>query len=222
MKPKEYVKKYQTNWDRADFIRDLAADLTAQIEFHKTKQWSRVVFDNICKQMYDKYRSISFSVKQADSTLWQSFNEGIMEKILWKEFGEEIKAEQRQKAEWKKEREADERRWKARYSNPGNAFRQAAAMHFLFMMMGLGQTPIPITAFQRLEVNPDGATEETVTVAFRKLSKIYHPDIQGTGNKDIFVEIMEAREKVLSYLAEKAEQTTRKPQLWTEPAEETL
>lgn len=65
-------------------------------------------------------------------------------------------------------------------------------------LLNLIKSPTPTSSFAVLELSVD-AKEDEVKTAFRKLSLQHHPDKGGNAEK--FTEIVEAKNKVMSYLS---------------------
>lgn len=195
MKTKEYVLKYKLNesskFNHKDFISDITFDFISLLEVgNATKNIKG--FENAVRALRTKWDAINNkTVGQLPDKLWNYFYATVIAKMRNELFPSEMERRQKEYEERKKRQEEYRRFNDDIYSGFG--------FNFWDYLLGslLTMDTCPVNSFETLGLSKD-ATSEEVNVAFRKLSMIHHPD-KG-GNNDKFIEIVEAKNKCLTYL----------------------
>ena len=151
-----------------------------------------VRFENAVRALRTKWDAINNkTVGQLPDKLWNYFYATVIAKMRNELFPSEMERRQKEYEERKKRQEEYRRFNDDIYSGFG--------FNFWDYLLGslLTMDTCPVNSFETLGLSKD-ATSEEVNVAFRKLSMIHHPD-KG-GNNDKFIEIVEAKNKCLTYL----------------------
>lgn len=216
MKPKEYVSKYHMdvneNFDHSMFVADLTVDFQSVIEYQKTVgQYSLSHFENIVKQIKQKFDSISYKSKMGIEKwdkLWKFFYASVVVKVRDADFGEQIRKQKEDKhEEWRSRND-----WKNfNYGDYGGRFFKDDIFERIFSSFfgfGFGSSFAsdsfdlhvgpPVKEFGELGLVPETATIEDVNIAFRKLALLHHPDKGGDASK--FQTIMESKNRCIMYL----------------------
>lgn len=195
MKTKEYVLKYKLNesskFNHKDFISDITFDFISLLEVgNATKNIKG--FENAVRALRTKWDAINNkTVGQLPDKLWNYFYATVIAKMRNELFPSEMERRQKEYEERKKRQEEYRRFNDDIYSGFG--------FNFWDYLLGslLTMDTCPVHSFETLGLSKD-ATPDDVNVTFRKLSMLHHPD-KG-GNHDKFIEIVEAKNKCLTYL----------------------
>ena len=193
MKTKEYVTKYNLSqsdkFNHNEFVSDLANDLLTALEVGKGKENIKG-FNNAVNAIKMKFDAINNKTLGNIEKIWGFFFATVVVKLKEELFPEFVKAqnEQREKAKLQYE---ERKRFEDSYDDFFFWGRMAG-------LLNLFKSPIPTSSFAVLELSVD-AKEDEVKTAFRKLSLQHHPDKGGSNEK--FLEIVEAKNKVMSYLS---------------------
>ena len=192
MNTKEYVTKYKLNvsdnkFDHSEFIADLTNDFITLLEVgNSTKNFKG--YENAVRAIRMKWDGINNkTVGNLPDKLWNYFYATVIAKTKEELFPEEI-AKQKEVNEQK--RKEWEQRKKMREQDDSFFWR------FLFLD-GLMRSRVPSDSYSVLGLQTN-ATAEEVAKKYRELSIKHHPD-KG-GNKETFIQITEAKNKILAYL----------------------
>ncbi len=192
MNTKEYVTKYKLNvsdnkFDHSEFVADLTNDFITLLEVgNSTKNFKG--YENAVRAIRMKWDGINNkTVGNLPDKLWNYFYATVIAKTKEELFPEEI-AKQKEVNEQK--RKEWEQRKKMREQDDSFFWR------FLFLD-GLMRSRVPSDSYSVLGLQTN-ATAEEVAKKYRELSIKHHPD-KG-GNKETFIQITEAKNKILSYL----------------------
>lgn len=219
MKPKEYISKYKMDvsehFDHSMFVADLTVDLQSQIEYQKSVgQYALPHFENIVKQIKQKFDSISYKAKmpiEKWDKLWKFFYASVVVKVRDADFAEEIQKRRDEKRKrWEWENNLNFNPSTGGYGGYSNFREDVFARIFREFFFGgfkkegfttnsfsLHVGP-PVKEFGELGLVPEKATVEDVNREFRKLALQYHPDKGGDAER--FRIIMEAKNRCLMYL----------------------
>lgn len=192
MNTKEYVTKYKLNvqdnkFNHNDFISDLTNDFITLLEVgNSTKNFKG--YENAVRAIRMKWDAINNkTVGNLPDKLWNFFYATVIVKTKEELFPEEI-AKQKEFNEQKRKEWEERKRWREREDS----------FFWSFLFLGaMTKKPVPTQSYSVLELHTD-STEEQVIKKYRELSIKHHPD-KG-GNKEKFIEITEAKNKILSYL----------------------
>jgi hypothetical protein len=192
MNTKEYVTKYKLNvqdnkFNHTDFVSDLTNDFITLLEVgNSTKNFKG--YENAVRAIRMKWDAINNkTVGCLPDKLWNFFYATVIAKTKEELFPEEI-AKQKEFNEQKRKEWEERKRWREREDS----------FFWSFLFLGaMTKKPVPTESYSVLELQTD-ATEEQVIKKYRELSIKHHPD-KG-GNKEKFIEITEAKNKILSYL----------------------
>ncbi len=192
MNTKEYVTKYKLNvqdnkFNHNDFISDLTNDFITLLEVgNSTKNFKG--YENAVRAILMKWDAINNkTVGNLPDKLWNFFYATVIVKTKEELFPEEI-AKQKEFNEQKRKEWEERKRWREREDS----------FFWSFLFLGaMTKKPVPTQSYSVLELHTD-STEEQVIKKYRELSIKHHPD-KG-GNKEKFIEITEAKNKILSYL----------------------
>lgn len=193
MKTQEYVRKYSLNksdkFNHNEFVSDLANDLLTLLEVGKGRENIKG-FNNAVNAIKMKFDAINNKTLGNIEKIWGFFFATVVVKLKEELFPEFVKAQNEQREKAKRQYE-ERRRFEDSYDD------------FLFWgrmagLLNLFKSPIPSSSFAVLGLSTE-AKEDEVKSAFRKLSLQHHPDKGGSNEK--FLEIVEAKNKVMSYLS---------------------
>jgi hypothetical protein len=213
MKPNEYVKKYNLEnseyFDHSSLVSDLTIDFQSLIEFQKTVgQYSYSHFENIVKQIHQKFNSISLKSKMVQdkwNNLWNFFYASVVVKVRDVDFGEFLNKQKKAKQEDWRSRNS----WRSYYGS-GNDFKANFTFDFseffnqFFeenIINNIIKNIVPVNDFLELGLVAETSTVDDVKSQFRKLSIQYHPDKGGSTQK--FQSILESKNRCLMYLQKK-------------------
>lgn len=191
MNTKEYVTKYKLNvsnqFNHNEFVADLTNDFITLLEVgNSTKHFKG--YENAVRAIRMKWDAINNkTVNCLPDKLWNYFYATVIAKTKEELFPEQV-AKQKEINEQKK-REWEERK---RMREQDDGFFWS----FLFLD-SLMRSRVPSDSYAVLGLNTN-ATSEEVTKKYRELSIKHHPD-KG-GNKETFIQITEAKNKILAYL----------------------
>lgn len=191
MNTKEYVTKYKlnvgNNFNHNEFIADLTNDFITLLEVgNSTKNFKG--YENAVRAIRMKWDAINNkTVNCLPDKLWNYFYATVIAKTKEELFPEQV-AKQKEINEQKK-REWEERK---RMREQDDSF----FWRFLFLD-GLMRSRVPSDSYSVLGLQTN-ATAEEVAKKYRELSIKHHPD-KG-GNKETFIQITEAKNKILAYL----------------------
>lgn len=191
MNTKEYVTKYKLNvsnqFNHNEFVADLTNDFITLLEVgNSTKNFKG--YENAVRAIRMKWDAINNkTVNCLPDKLWNYFYATVIAKTKEELFPEQV-AKQKEINE-KKRREWEERK---RMREQDDGFFWS----FLFLD-SLMRSRVPSDSYAVLGLNTN-ATSEEVTKKYRELSIKHHPD-KG-GNKETFIQITEAKNKILAYL----------------------
>lgn len=191
MNTKEYVTKYKLNvsnqFNHNEFVADLTNDFITLLEVgNSTKNFKG--YENAVRAIRMKWDGINNkTVGNLPDKLWNYFYATVIAKTKEELFPEQV-AKQKEINE-KKRREWEERK---RMREQDDGFFWS----FLFLD-SLMRSRVPSDSYAVLGLNTN-ATSEEVTKKYRELSIKHHPD-KG-GNKETFIQITEAKNKILAYL----------------------
>lgn len=191
MNTKEYVTKYKLNisnqFNHNEFVADLTNDFITLLEVgNSTKHFKG--YENAVRAIRMKWDAINNkTVNCLPDKLWNYFYATVIVKTKEELFPEQV-AKQKELNEQKR-REWEERK---RMREQDDSF----FWRFLFLD-SLMRSRVPSDSYAVLGLNTD-ATSEEVTKKYRELSIKHHPD-KG-GNKETFIQITEAKNKILAYL----------------------
>lgn len=195
MKTKEYIKKYKLNqsdkFNHSEFVKDLSIDFLSLLEIGKDQE-NLKGFENAVRAIRMKFDAINNKTSGIiPEKLWKYFFATVIVKFREKLFPEQMK-------QIREEREERKKIYEERKKLEQQRFNIFDDMFFFSIMADLFKSKIPEKSFQILELKSDAKIED-VKKQYRKLSLIHHPDKNGNQNK--FIEITEAKNKCLSYLA---------------------
>ena len=203
MKPKEYVRKYKLNIDdnfnHNEFINDFTHDFLSLIELCRTsKDWNYTKFKNCMSQIRDKWDRIHRKTNgQLPEKLWKYFYATIVGPMRDKEFPDWNKKKTNPWDEWQKKQSY----FGGNYSNYSNFFNEA--IHNLLSML-IGNNSKPENKYYNiLQIDLEEESIEVVKKSYKILAKTYHPDCGGNAKQ--FLEITEAKNRILEYLKNKGE-----------------
>jgi len=218
MKPKEFVSKYKMDvnehFDHSMFVADLAIDFQSSIKYQKSVgQYTLSHFENIVKQIKQKFDSISYKSKMGIENwdkLWKFFYASVVVKARDADFGEQIRNQKQAKQEEWQRRNA----WKGAfyggtYTDSSFGFDNLFSRMFReffsgaysdFFMGGLSgnvyKPIIPTKEFAELGI-PETSSVDEINTAFRKMALIHHPDKGGDSGK--FQSILESKNRCIMY-----------------------
>ncbi len=192
MKTKDYVKKYNlekgTKFNHQDFVSDLSFDLLTLLEVGKGRENVKG-FDNAVNAIKMKFDAINNKTVGDISKIWGYFFATVVVKLKAELFPDFVKMKQ-------EERDKRKREWEERKRWEESAF--GFDDWFNSILSSLVRQQIPTSSFQVLGLETTASLED-VKNAYRKLSIQHHPD-KG-GNSDKFIEITEAKNKLIAYLS---------------------
>lgn len=195
MKTQEYVRKYSLNksdkFNHNEFVSDLANDLLTLLEVGKGKEEIKG-FNNAVNAIKMKFDAINNKTLGNIEKIWGFFFATVVVKLKEELFPEFVKAQNEQREKAKRQYEK-RRRFEDNYDDFSFWGRMAG-------LLNLFKSPIPSSSFVVLGLSSE-AKEDEVKTAFRKLSLQHHPDKGGSNEK--FLEIVEAKNKVMAYLSQK-------------------
>lgn len=193
MKTKEYVTKYNLSqsdkFNHNEFVSDLANDLLTALEVGKGKENIKG-FNNAVNAIKMKFDAINNKTLGNIEKIWGFFFATVVVKLKEELFPEFVKAQNEQREKAKRQYE-ERKRFEDSYDDFSFWGRMAG-------LLNLFKSPIPSSSFAVLGISTE-AKEDEVKSAFRKLSLQHHPDKGGSNEK--FLEIVEAKNKVMSYLS---------------------
>lgn len=193
MTTQEYVKKYSLNvsdkFNHSDFVEDLASDLIALLEINKAKDNIKG-FDNALRCVRMKFDAINNkTVGEIPEKLWKYFYATVVVKLR-----DEICPRESERR--REEQEQKKKDWEQR-----KAFRDRQddfwSWNFYSFLFSAKKSVKPLESFSVLGLS-DGADENDVKSAYKKLALTHHPD-RG-GKQEAFVGITEAKNKCLAWL----------------------
>ena len=195
MKTKEYVKKYKLNqsdkFNHSEFINDLSIDFLSLLEIGKAQE-NLKGFENAVRAIRMKFDAVNNkTLGIIPEKLWKYFFATVIVKFREKLFPAQMQQIRNERRE-RKERYEERKKWEQQQFNIFDD------MFFFSIMADLFKSKIPEISFKILDLKKD-ANIDDVKKQYRKLSLIHHPDKNGNQNK--FIEITEAKNKCLSYLA---------------------
>jgi len=192
MNTKEYVTKYKLNvadnkFDHSAFVSDFTNDFITLLEVgNSTKNFKG--YENAVRAIRMKWDAINNkTVGNLPDKLWNYFYATVIAKTKEELFPEEI-AKQKEFNEQKRKEWEERKRFRER--------EDSFFWSFLFFG-GAFKPQIPTDSFNVLGL-PTNSTSEEVIKKYRELSIKHHPD-KG-GKNETFIEITEAKNKILSYL----------------------
>lgn len=191
MNTKEYVTKYKLNvsnqFNHNEFVADLTNDFITLLEVgNSTKHFKG--YENAVRAIRMKWDAINNkTVNCLPDKLWNYFYATVIAKTKEELFPEQV-AKQKEINEQKKREWEERKKWRER--------EDSFFWSFLFLD-GLMRSRVPSDSYAVLGLNTN-ATSEEVTKKYRELSIKHHPD-KG-GNKETFIQITEAKNKILAYL----------------------
>jgi PhoPQ-activated pathogenicity-related protein len=197
MKTKEYIKKYKLNisdkFNHSEFIKDLSVDFLSLLEVGRAQE-NLKGFENAVRAIRMKFDAINNkTVGFIPEKLWKYFFATVVVKFREKLFPEQMK-------QIKDERAKREKRYEERKKWEQQQFNAFDDMFFFSIIADLFKTKIPENSFNLLGLKSDASIND-VKKQYRKLCLINHPDKNGDQNK--FIEITDAKNKCLSFLASK-------------------
>lgn len=206
MKPKEYIRKYKLDsdikFDHNLFTVDLAQDFINTIEYlQEVKQLNYNRFQTCVKEIKTKFDGIVNKAKAHTDweKLWKYFYATTIVKIRDKLFSEYLEKQKRQR-----ERKSTGNIFGGLFSedffeglSSGTFYASWSDTIWTERLKGLLSVPQPISAFTTLGLESN-CTEKDVQTKYRELALQHHPD-KG-GNKEKFIELIEAKNKCLVYL----------------------
>jgi hypothetical protein len=200
MKPIHYVQKYNlskgVNFSHNEFIQDLTTDFLTLLEVGKTNkgEYNLKGFENTVRAIRMKWDGINNKTfGELPEKLWKYFYATVIVKMREELFPDEM-ARKHQEREDRKRQKAEWAEFERREFGFGDYLFDMFA--FLFR----NQNTIPSSSFDVLNISHE-STEDQVKQSFRELSKKHHPD-KG-GNPKVFMEIVEAKNKCLTYIKNK-------------------
>lgn len=193
MKTKEYILKYSLNksdkFNHNEFVSDLANDLLTLLETGKGRENIKG-FNNAVNAIKMKFDAINNKTLGNIEKIWGFFFATVVVKLKEELFPEFVKAQNEQREKAKRQYE-ERKRFEDSYDDFSFWGRMAG-------LLNLFKSPIPSSSFAVLGLSTE-AKEDEVKTAFRKLSLQHHPDKGGSNEK--FLEIVEAKNKVMAFLS---------------------
>lgn len=198
MKTQEYIKKYGLNesnkFDHSAFVQDLANEFISLLEINKAND-NLKGFDNAVRCIKMKFGAIeNKTLGVFPEKLWGFFFATVIVKLR-----EELCPKQMDKIREEKaarKREYDERKaWEKKQFFDWDSHWSANFNALLFARYN--SMPKPVESFVVLGLS-ENANEEEVAKAFKKLAMTHHPD-KG-GKQDLFVQMVESKNKCLQWL----------------------
>ena len=197
MKPKEYITKYnlsETNvFNHNDFVFDLTSDFVTLLDVGNGKK-NFMGYENAVRAIRMKWDAIHNKTVNGGlpDKLWNYFYAVVIAKTKEQLFPEQMKAKR------------DEKERKARIRGEWERFYEEQDREFgdwfwksIFIGLLMGGVAKPESSFDVLGLDHDASAED-VKKKYRELSMVHHPD-KG-GNAQAFMNITEAKNKLLAYL----------------------
>lgn len=211
MKPIEYINKYKLNeldkFNHNLFIEDLTSDFLSLLELTKSKDGSINIkgFEQTLRSVRDKWDAIQRkTANKLPDKLWGYFFASFIVPMRDEFFPEEMQKRKEEKEAAYKQREARRQFYKEQYSSGFSSFRDHSNAFEDILNSLLKKLFKPITipyeSFDLLQLAIHCSKEDIIN-SFRQLSLKHHPD-KG-GNKDMFISIVEAKNKCLAYISNK-------------------
>ena len=197
MKPLHYVRKYKlnlgTNFNHKEFISDLTLDFMSLLEVGKAHENIKG-FENAVRAIRMKFDGIANKTAGIfPEKLWGYFFATVIAKMREDLFPDLMKARAERKEQIKREREERQRMY-----DGGGFFDDWFKRAFISsILMGAS---VPTEELSVLGLT-ESATEDDVKSAYKALAMRHHPDKGGKQAK--FVEITEAKNKCLAWIAKK-------------------
>jgi curved DNA-binding protein CbpA len=195
MKTKEYVDKYNLSkgdkFNHSDFVSDLTIDFISLLEVGKGRENIKG-FNNSVNAIKMKFDAINNKTLGDISKIWNYFFATTIVKLKEELFPDFVKMKKEERE--KKQKLYEEKRRFYSMQDDLDDF----GFWFQFALLGLFKKSVPTSSFQVLELEQT-ATIDDVKSSFRKLSLQHHPD-KG-GNNEKFLQIVEAKNKVMAYLS---------------------
>lgn len=189
MKPKEYIKKYGTNFGNPEFINDLTADFLSLLEVGKAKENIKG-FENAVNAVRMKYNGISNKIPGGlDEKYWKYFFATVVATMREELFPNEMKRrkeEKKRREEWRQR----EQYWQNSgfFDNLFSSFIEEEWRRIFFTQ---------ISSFDILGLTKD-STIDDVNKKYRELVKVHHPDYGGNATE--FIKITKAKNQCIDYL----------------------
>ena len=198
MKSIHYVKKYNLNlgpnFNHKELISDLTLDFITLLEVGKAHQNIKG-FENAVNAIKMKFDGISNKTAGVfPEKLWGFFFATVIAKMREDLFPDIMKARSDRRDEIKKEREERQRMY-----DGGDFFEDWFKRAFIASI--LAGSAAPTTELSLLGLT-ESATEDEIKVSYKNLAKKHRPDKGGKQAK--FVEITEAKNKCLAWVAKKS------------------
>ena len=203
MKPKEYVKKYkldkQEQFSHNNFIADFTVDFMSIIEYLvSTNNFNHNRFKTVIKEIRQKFDGISNKSKGKGlpESLWKYFYATVIVKVRDELFGDYLKKKEQAYYKQREENRKIFGDWTS-FNSGWNSFNPFGDIFGKYLFTKLANLICPVDSFEKLGLLPE-STEDDIKVAFRKLSKIHHPDKGGNAND--FIKVIEAKNSCLAYI----------------------
>lgn len=206
MKPKEYIKKYgldnqKAQFNHKEFVADLTIDFMSMIEFHQQSNWNFSKFQNCIKDIRKKYDSISIKTAHPhiNEKLWKYFYATVVGPVKDKMFGEYLRKERERHQHEKEERD----QWR-KFNDGTNFFDDFLDdMFSRFLIVLGGYNTVPHTDFVVLGITTN-STVEQIKKRYKELAFQHHPDKGGSINA--FRKITESKNRCLAYASQHQEE----------------